>query len=136
VYATKSDMISRYGLNALVQATDITSPQVGEIVDRVLDARLFDAACEIDSYLAGRTTVPMPVPPAHIKDKCCLLAMAKLLGDTQSDAMRADVRAARDYLAAVAKGSIALEGATALPGAQGAGGVDINVGTKVFGREL
>lgn len=134
-YATQQDMLARYGMRKLVALTDINQPMVGEIVTSVLDARLADASAEIDGYLAGRMPVPMANPPEVLKLLCCRLAYYALLGDTAGDVDQADVKAARDYLKAVAKGEISLTTPDQAPAPAGAGSVLFSAGAKDWGRE-
>lgn len=134
-YATQQDMLTRYGLPRLVQLTDINQPQVGELVPAVLGSRLDDATAEIDGYLAGRMAVPLATPPAVVKLLCCRLAYYLLLGATASDVDQADVKAARAYLASVAKGEIALTAPDQVVAIAGEGTVQFATGAKDWGRE-
>ncbi len=134
-YATQQDMIDRYGLPRLVQLTDVNEPQTGGLVDAVLDARLADASAEIDGYLAGRVALPLASPPAHLKNLCCRLAYAMLLGASASEADLADVKAARQYLTDVASGKVLLAPPASLPPLAGAGSVVFSPGNKVMGRD-
>lgn len=134
-YATQQDMLTRYGLPKLVQLTDINEPLVGELVPAVLASRLDDASAEIDGYLAGRMAVPLAAPPAIVKLLCCRLAYYLLLGATASDVDQADVKAARAYLASVAKGEISLAAPDQVVAVSGEGAVQFEVGAKDWGRE-
>ena len=134
-YATQQDMLTRYGLPRLVQLTDINSPQVGELVPTVLASRLDDASAEIDGYLAGRMATPLVTVPAVIKLLCCRLAYYLLLGASASEIDQADVKAARAYLASVAKGEIALTAPDQVQAVSGEGAVQFSSGAKDWGRE-
>lgn len=134
-YATQLDMLARYGYSKLVALTDIGQPQVGELVTAVLDSRLEDASAEIDGYLAGRMSVPVASPPPILKLLCCRLAYYLLLGNTATDVDQADVKAARDYLGAVAVGKISLTQPDQTPAVTGAGSVLFSAGAKDWGRE-
>lgn len=134
-YATQQDMLTRYGLPRLVQLTDINSPQVGELVPAVLASRLDDASAEIDGYLAGRMATPLATVPAVIKLLCCRIGYYLLLGASASDVDQADVKAARAYLASVAKGEIALTAPDQVVAVGGAGSVQFETGAKDWGRE-
>jgi phage gp36-like protein len=135
MYATKQDMIDRFGLPRMVQLTDLAEPLTGTVVDAVVTARLADAGAEIDGHLAGRMAVPLVAPPAIVKLLCIRLAYAALLGATASEADLADAKAARDYLRAIAEGRISLTAPDAVPAATGAGAVLWSAGEKVMGRE-
>lgn len=135
MYATKQDMIDRYGTPKLVQLTDLTTPHSGEIVDATLTARLVDASAEIDGYIMGRTPVPMLTPPAHIKLICCRLTHYLLLGDAATDVDRDDAKVARSYLMQVANGSVRLGMEADVPAITGAGDVQFEPGRKDWGRE-
>lgn len=132
MYATKPDMITRFGVDALVQLTDLSTPQRGEIVDTTLNAALVDASAEIDSYLAGRTPVPFEAP-AHLRLYCCRLAFGLLLGDKATDAQRDEIKAVRDWLRAVARGDIPL--GVVQPTAAADDTVMFNAGAKDWARD-
>ncbi|MFN0185123.1 MAG: phage protein Gp36 family protein [Aquabacterium sp.] len=134
-YATKQDMLDRYGEPRMRQLTDVGQPQSGAVVDSVLNARLADADAEIDGYLAGRMAVPLASPPAIVRLLACRLAYGMLLGEAAADADIADVRAARDYLQQVALGRINLTTPEATPAPGGLGSVLFDTGAKVMGRE-
>jgi phage gp36-like protein len=135
VYATQADMITRYGVNRLVQLTDLSTPQTGEIVDETLIARLDDASAEIDGYLVGRVVTPMASVPAHIRLLCCRIAYALLMGDGIDEATTADLAAARGWLRDVARGVIPLSTAQEATAAATSDDVAFNPGSKDWGRE-
>src|ERR1019366_454403 len=56
-YATKQDMIDRFGSDELIQLTDRAN--LGVINDTALNSALADADAEINTYLVGRYTLPL-----------------------------------------------------------------------------
>lgn len=67
-YATKQDLIDRFGLAELVQLTDRTNRPATMADDDVIARALDDATATADTYLASRAQVPLaPVPPVLVK---------------------------------------------------------------------
>lgn len=56
-YATRQDMIDRFGSDELMQLTDRAN--LGVIDDTTLNSSLADADAEINTYLVGRYTLPL-----------------------------------------------------------------------------
>jgi phage gp36-like protein len=56
-YATRQDMIDRFGSDELMQLTDRAN--LGVIDDTALNSALADADAEINTYLVGRYTLPL-----------------------------------------------------------------------------
>lgn len=135
MYATRQDMIDRYGTPRLVQLTDVNSPLTGAIVDAVLETKLVDASAEIDGYLVGRYALPLATVPAILRTICCDLALVRLMGDNAGDNERADVKRHMDYLRGVAKGDILITAPADVPDQAGLGSVLFEPGQKVMGRE-
>lgn len=136
-YATRADMLVRYGDTELRQLSDISTPRAGVIVDAVLDRALIDASAWIDGHLVGRYTLPIVDASALPKLNLDCAAEARyLLMTTQVDEATQkahDERAA--FYRAVAKGDIALIAPADVPAATGVGPVLFDRGNKVFGRE-
>ncbi len=66
-YATRQEMIDRFGEDELIQLTDRANPPAGVIDNNVLDAALADADAEIDGYLQARYSLPLASVPLSIK---------------------------------------------------------------------
>ena len=62
MYATRQDMISRFGEEEIRLLTD-RDGSAGAIVDAVLDQVLADASAEIDGYIGGRYRLPLVTVP-------------------------------------------------------------------------
>jgi phage gp36-like protein len=74
-YATKAEMILRFGERELVDLTDRELPMKQSIVDAVLDRAIGDAGAEIESYVSSRYPLPLPAPaPAILVRLCCDIA--------------------------------------------------------------
>ncbi len=135
-YATVADLIDRLGEGRLQRLTDLSDPPLGVMDEAVTLKALEDATAEIDSYLAGRYTLPLnPVPPV-LKVHACGIAHYRLLGGAASDADREDYKAIIKYLDSVGSGKIALMPPKDVPPTLGAGTVLFSSGQKVMGREV
>lgn len=67
-YATKQDLIDRFGLAELVQLTDRMNRPATAEDDAVIGRALDDASAFADSYLARAAQLPLsPVPPQLVK---------------------------------------------------------------------
>jgi len=73
-YATKQDMIDRFGEPDLIELTDRVAPYVAAIVDAVLDRAMADADQEVDSYLRTRYDLPLQTVPAIVPRLACDIA--------------------------------------------------------------
>jgi len=61
-YSTLADLKNQLSEDQLIQLTD--DENLGVVNQAVIDKAIVDADAEIDSYLAGRYTVPLsPIPP-------------------------------------------------------------------------
>lgn len=104
-YATKNDMIARFGIAELIQRTDDVDS--GEIGERKLNFALTDASAEIDSYL-GRYSLPLSsIPPVLIRIACDV-ARYYLYDDIMTDEVKERYKLARDYMTSVSKGTVTL----------------------------
>lgn len=73
MYATRTDMIKRFGEEELILLTDHDADS-GVIDDVVLEQAIADASAEIDGYLGGRYSLPLPTVPAVLVRICCDIA--------------------------------------------------------------
>lgn len=104
-YATLSDLKKRYGEQELL---DLSALPDGELdVDKINEA-LDDAAQTIDSYLAGRYTLPLTDEPAVLSRHCCYLARYFLEKNRATDQARQDYEDSIRFLEKVASGAISL----------------------------
>lgn len=101
-YATKQDMIDRFGETELAQLTDKDSGQA--IDDFVLSRALTDAKGEIDSYLASRYDLPLSETPGVLVRRACDIARYFLYEDAPSDTVRQRYDDAVSWLRKVSEG--------------------------------
>lgn len=108
MYATREDMVSRFGELEVRQDTDIEGD--GQINDAVLTYALRAASDEIDGYIAGRYTLPLSVCPPILTGIACDIARYRLTGTERqcSDEIRDRYRDGIRYLEKVAKGDVSL----------------------------
>jgi len=87
-YATQSDLINQFGEAEVVAISDRYLTGVADTI--VVEGGLQRASDMIDSYLAARYTLPLPIVPQMLVDVCCDIARYKLLGAdaTETDAAR------------------------------------------------
>ncbi len=67
-YATKQNLIDRFGAEELIQLTDRATPPAGVINDTGLNQALADAHAGADGYLGPRQTPPLPAGPPQRPD--------------------------------------------------------------------
>lgn len=108
-YAVKTDMVTRYGEQPLVQLTDKEEPYTYEINDANLNAALDDASATIDLYLGGRYDLPLSDTPSALIDMCCILAFCRLSRGRMDDDTRTDYEDVIRRLEKIAKGDIKLD---------------------------
>jgi phage gp36-like protein len=108
MFATKADMIARFGEREVIALTD--RDMNGTIDDAVIAAGLAAAEAEITGYLAGRYALPFNSVPAILVGYCCDIARYRLTGTevTCTDDITARHADAMRYLRSVAKGEISL----------------------------
>jgi len=95
-YATKADIQKRVTNAQLVQLTDFD--QGGEVDDEKITEALAKATGIIDSYAAGRYTLPLVVSD-QVKDLCVVLAVYKLYeGRGQQDVKKSEYDEAMRFL--------------------------------------
>lgn len=120
-YATQADLEERFGALELIQLTDRADPPAGTAAAETVTRALADASAEIDSHLAARYVLPLLETPERLRTCCCILARRYLYADRPSDAVDAEAKREREWLAALAAGRVALGVASALAAApQGA----------------
>ena len=77
-YATRDDMVARFGLTEMVTLTDRNF--FGEVDDRVLNYALDEASVEIDPYLQPKYRLPLATVPKIIVGFACDIARYRLCG--------------------------------------------------------
>lgn len=107
-YATKPDMIKRFGEAEVIALTDRDG--LGVIDDVVLDGALAEADAEVDPYMAPRHTLPLSSVPKIISGFACDIARYRLCGAgvTETEEVRNRYKDAVKFLERVSKGEIGL----------------------------
>ena len=101
LYATQEGLVKRYGEQSIkTLAISADSPKVAEALE--------DASQTIDSYLAGRYTLPLKSVPAVLERHCCYIARYFLEKNRATDQARRDYDDSIRYLEKVANGTISL----------------------------
>ena len=131
-YATRQDMIDRFGERELIELTDRAAATA--IVDAVLDRGLADAAATIDAYIAARYALPLPSVPAVLTATACDIARYRLQEDSPSEVAKDRHAQAIRFLMALSKGDAKLDIDGAEPAAA-AGSVGIESAARVFSRD-
>jgi|SRR5690554_2651109 len=108
MYCTQADMQARFGENELVQLTD--RERTGSVNGDVLDTAIADASAEIDGYLAGRYSLPLPVVPSALTLYACDIARYRLYEDGAYEQVIERYKIAVAYLRDLAQGKILLPG--------------------------
>lgn len=135
MYATRDDMVSRFGEKEVIALSD--RDYAGQVDEAVLGAALAAAGVEIDGYLGGRYALPLATPPKILTGYACDIARYRLCGSgTQlTEDIRDRYRDAVRFLELAAAGKVTLGG---MPGG-GPAPVDHTVqfatGTRVFARD-
>ena len=101
LYATPEGLVKRYGEQSIkTLAISADSPKVAEALE--------DASQTIDSYLAGRYTLPLKSVPAVLERHCCYIARYFLEKNQATNQARRDYDDSIRYLEKVANGTISL----------------------------
>lgn len=132
-YCTKQNMIDRYGQEELIQLTDRAN--VGAIDDQVLDQAIADASGEIDSYLAGRYSLPLATVPVSLIKIACNMTRYNLYDDAASETVRQRYEDAIKFLRAVGTGQIDMGLATDGSRPSPSDGAQMESGGRIFGRD-
>ncbi len=109
MYATKQDMIDRFGEEPLIELTDRADPPTGEVDDAVLDSALNEASATIDSYIARRYKLPLASPPAVLKGRCMTIAWYSLHRGRHTEETRADYTDTLEFLRQLSTGVALLD---------------------------
>ena len=107
MYATQSDMTTRFSEEELILLTD-RDANAGAIDTAVLDQALADASAEIDGYLGGRYTLPLPTVPAVVTRICCDIARYLLHDEHAPERIEKRYDGAVNFLSKLGNGSISL----------------------------
>lgn len=103
-YATLAEMVTRFGEPELVQRTDRAE---GLVIDTVVLGRaLADADAEIDSYLAGRYTLPLASTPVVLVRLAADITRYRLYDDGVPETVRQRYEDAVSLLKRMASGDV------------------------------
>lgn len=114
-YATKQDMIARYGLNNLVELTDRADPATGVIEENILQASLDAADALINSYIGKRYQVPLAQTPAVLRPHAEVIAYYSLHRGHYPEQLRTEYEDSIGYLKQLSRGEAVLDVAGSQP---------------------
>ena len=108
MYATPTDMISRFGEDEVVKISD--RKFTGVIDTALLTGALEEAAAEIDPYLAPHYQLPLVTVPLILIGYSCDIARYRLCGAgvTETEQIRNRYQDAIKFLRDVANGKLSL----------------------------
>lgn len=135
-YATKQDLIDRFGELELKQLTDRVNKPPTTIDDTVVGRALSDASELADSYLGKLYTLPLStVPPALVKN-CADIARYYLHGKAAQDTIiETAYSQALAWLKDVAKGLVTIPAEGIMPAPAGGGSIRAKPNDRVFTRD-
>ena len=132
-YATQADLETRFGTDELAQLTDRVN---GAVIDAAVVARaIADAEAEIDSYLAGRYSLPLASVPSVLQRLCCDIARYYLHDESVTEAVRNRYTDSVRMLKAISTGDVKIDGAAPLAAGVGVNLVEVSAPSRprVFG---
>ena len=134
-YATKQDLIDRFGEAELIQLTDRAEPPANAVDDTVVARALTDAENLIDGHLVpGGYILPLSPVPDLVRRIACDVARYYLHKDAATEQVRKSFEDAMKQLAGISRGDIKLSAASVA--APGSGGDPIHEAPEpVFTRE-
>jgi phage gp36-like protein len=134
MYAVKADMLTRFGEEELILLTDHDA-DAGVINDAMLSQALIDASAEIDGYLGGRYTLPLPNVPAVLVRISCDIARYLLHDEHAPDRIKERYDGAVSFLNKLGNGSISLGMPDEGDASPSNNTAQISSAGSVFGRE-
>ncbi|HED4399307.1 TPA: DUF1320 family protein [Pasteurella multocida] len=105
MYATQESLIKRYTADVLLTVAMTAQRTLDEAK---VQESLEDASQTIDSYLAGRYSLPLKQIPAVLERHCCYIARYFLEKNRATNQARQDYEDSIRYLEKVAAGTISL----------------------------
>lgn len=105
-YATKQQMIDRFGEDELVQLSNRDDRTSDIVQDVVLDLALDDASAEIDAVLSGKFNTPIADPPAALVRVACEIARYHLYSSDAPEDIEKKYQAAVKLLKSMRSGDI------------------------------
>lgn len=136
-YATKADLIDRFGLQELVQLTDRTLVPPTTVDDTVVGRALDDATSRIDGYLAKVYAVPLATVPPIVVKIAADIARYDLHGKRagKDDQVTRAYAEAVKWLGDVSRGLVRLDDGGAAPIPATGGGGRVSGSEPVFTRD-
>lgn len=129
-YATKQNLIDRFGEQELVELTNRAGGAL--IDDAVLDRALADADAEVNGYLAVKYALPLAVVPAVLEPVACDIARYYLYEDRVTEQVMERYKARVAFLSGVAKGHVNLGVDAASQAPASSGGPQHEAPDRVF----
>ncbi|TBV76875.1 gp436 family protein [Pseudoxanthomonas winnipegensis] len=105
-YATRDDLVSRFGETEVAQLSDRAN--TGQINEAVVADKLADAEAEIDAYLGGRFKLPLQVVPEVLKRVACDIARYHLQDDRATEDVVRRYKDAITFLQLIVKGTVSI----------------------------
>lgn len=137
-YATKQDLIDRFGEKELVQLTDKVNTPASAINDATVDLALGDAAALIDGYIGKLYRLPLSAVPPVLTKIVCDVARYYVHGkaaEKDGPVERAYAEAVA-WLTSVSKGVVTIPDAEGVAPAQAGGGsVKASAPGRIFTRD-
>lgn len=137
MYATKQDLINKFGEREVIALTD-REPYQHAVNDTVLNEAIVAVSAEIDSYISPRYPVPLNPVPKIIAFMACDMVRYYLTGAaaTETDPIAMRYKNAIKFLVNVGEGKVTLGG---MPNNAGVAPtvdntVQMTSGGRVFGR--
>lgn len=134
-YATKQNLIDRFGEKELIELTDRATPAAGAIDDQVLGRALADADARINAFLAPRYTLPIDPVPASLEPVACDIARYYLYEDRVTDQVKRRYDDAVAFLKAVANGTADIGVSTGNQAPASSGGPQVSAPDRIFTGE-
>jgi len=131
-YATQQNMTDRFGSQELIELTD--EDNAGSINAAALGVALTDADAEINSYLAGRYTLPLTQTSDELVRMACDIARYRLFDTRASEQVKARYDDAIKKLRDVSRGVASLGIDQSSQPVTVAGGATISSGGRDFAR--
>ena len=136
-YATKQDLIDRFGATEFIQLTDRVNRPPTTIDDVVVSRALSDTHATINGYLGKIYKLPLSVIPDVLVKIASDIARYFLHGETapKDGNVYLAYLAAVAWLKDVAKGLVTIDAEGVTPAATGGGAIRANPSDRVFTRK-
>ena len=115
-YANRTDLARRFGEQETASLEDPDNTGSGDV--RVSTEALDDATEEVNSYVAVRYALPLPVIPAPLSRACCDVARFRLYKDRPTEEVKYRYERTVKWLEQLAAGKVLLTFEPALTPAQ------------------